>query len=228
MPDTTDLEARAAGLPSMGGVEIGPRLRAAARGAAPGTAIVEVGCWLGAGTAQLALGLREAERLREVDIHCFDRFRATGSEVEKAGRFNVTLMKDADTRPVVEGFLAPFGASIRLHRGSILDARWSGPPISVYVDDASKTDRLWEHSVATFSPHWIVGSTVLVLMDFFYYRRSGREDHRCQQRFVDRHSGCFEEIARSDKTSALILRYIAALPLQRLPLRSRIRQLVGL
>ena len=46
-------------IPSMGGMEIGPALREFARAAGPNKAIVEVGCWLGAGTAQLALGVLE-------------------------------------------------------------------------------------------------------------------------------------------------------------------------
>ena len=51
-------------IPSMGGTEIGALLREAARNAPSNTAIVEVGCWLGAGTAQLALGIRERQNPR--------------------------------------------------------------------------------------------------------------------------------------------------------------------
>jgi predicted O-methyltransferase YrrM len=54
-----ELELLASRIPSMGGTEIGAQLRRAARLAPANTAIVEVGSWLGAGTAQLALGVRD-------------------------------------------------------------------------------------------------------------------------------------------------------------------------
>src|SRR5690606_12370375 len=50
------LERLADEFPSMGGKKIGPFLRKLARAAPSHTAIVEVGSWLGAGTAQLAIG----------------------------------------------------------------------------------------------------------------------------------------------------------------------------
>ena len=227
MDETADLERKAAAFPSMGGVQIGHHLRAAARAARPGSAVVEVGCWLGAGTAQLALGLREGGRLGDVQVHCFDRFTVSGSEAEKAAAFGLTLQPRQDSRPVVAASLEPFGADVRLHRGSILGARWSGPAISVYVDDASKSPRLWSHAVATFAPHWIVGETRLLLMDFFYYQKTGRADHRCQQDFLDQHRDCFEEIGREPGTSLMALRYVRALPPQRMPWRSRLRQVIG-
>ena len=72
MTDSMDLYAMANRIPSMGGREIGPVLRNLARHAPAGTSIVEVGTWLGAGTAQLALGIRERARPSEVALHCYD------------------------------------------------------------------------------------------------------------------------------------------------------------
>ena len=59
-------------------------LRNLARHAPAGTSIVEVGTWLGAGTAQLALGIRERARPSEVALHCYDRWQANRSEITKA------------------------------------------------------------------------------------------------------------------------------------------------
>ena len=58
-----DLNDIADGIPSMGGRRFGSLLRRLACDALSGTSIVEVGCWLGAGTAQLALALLRKSKL---------------------------------------------------------------------------------------------------------------------------------------------------------------------
>lgn len=83
--DIAALELRAAEIPAMGGREMGEFLRAAAReDAIPGTAIVELGCWFGAGAAQLTLGLHDRTNSDGVAIHCFDRWKANEAEAAKA------------------------------------------------------------------------------------------------------------------------------------------------
>ena len=101
-PETfADLKAVADQIPSMGGRKIGAWLRQAARDAPSNTSIVEVGCWLGAGTAQLALGIRERPYPKDVSLHCYDRWKATTSEVDKALRWPLAkpLQESARTLP---------------------------------------------------------------------------------------------------------------------------------
>ena len=155
------------------------------RDAPGGTSIVEVGCWLGAGTAQLALGLREREREGRVLLHCFDRWQAQSVEIVKAAQKGVSVSVLENTLPRVQRTLEPFEVPIQFHQGDLMHARWEGSPISVYVDDASKTLPLFYHSLATFAPFWIPGETVILLMDFHLWEKTGVATHQCQQRFVE-------------------------------------------
>lgn len=157
-------EARAAALPHMGGAVIGPMLRELARGVPEGRAIVEVGCWLGAATAWLLMGAED-----DVAVHCFDRFFCPPRDVAKAAGFGLRVTPWADTRPLVAGLLAPFGANVALHKTRIRDIpAWSGPPIGLYVDDASKRGHDWMHVMRVFRPHFVPQQTRLVLMDYHW------------------------------------------------------------
>ena len=198
-----DLDHLASQLPSMGGTDIGPLLRQVTRDAPGGTSIVEVGCWLGAGTAQLALGIRERDAPGTVSLHCYDRWEANEAEVEKAARAGVTLSSGQDTLSFTEMNLEPFGVPVRFHKADIRDAQWNGGPISVYVDDVSKLPRLFYHSLVTFGPSWIPGQTVVVFMDYHIWKVSGVPGHRCQMEFVAAHGDCFESIEYDDPTSTV-------------------------
>ena len=198
-----DLEAAAARIPSMGGRKLAPLLREAARRAPGGTAIVEVGCWIGSGTAQLALGIRGRER-PDVALHSFDRWRTTHpGQIARAAREGLRLEPSEDTLPRVRRSLEPFGVPVRFHRGEIEHARWNGGPISVYVDDASKRLPIFCHALATFAPSWIPGETTIFLMDF----------HKAefQRRFIEAAGGCFEPLEVRVRTALAMFRYKVAL-----------------
>lgn len=192
--DETDLYRMANRLPSMGGARIGPLLRRLAHGAPAGTSIVEVGSWLGAGTAQLALGVRERRCTDDVTIHCYDRWRADRTERTKAATFGVRLVPREDTLPRVRRALEPFGVPLRFHQGDIRLARWDGGPISVFVDDTSKTPDLFAQSLRTFGPSWIPGETTIVLMDYAFWQKSGKLEHRVQVEFIESNRRCFERL----------------------------------
>lgn len=174
----TDLLKAAWALPSMGGREIGTALMMLAEAVPPGQAIVEVGCWMGSGTAHMALGARE----NGTPIHCFDRWKANLAEVRKAAQFGVTLERGQDTLPLVRENLEPFGADIAFHQGGLLKSAWSGGPIGLYVDDASKSPELWHHAVRTFIPNVPVGG-FLVLMDFYFFEKAGAR-YKAQYRWM--------------------------------------------
>lgn len=212
-----DLERHARSIPSMGGRGIAATLRAVAAEAASGTAIVEVGSWMGASAARLAMGLGDAGRLSEVTIHCFDRWNASGDEVAKAARHGIELAPGDDLLPLVEEHLAPFGASVVFHKGDVRAAAWDGTPVSVHVDDAAKTPIPFFHVLRTFGPSWIPGATIVVLMDYFLYekRTAGSRLFRCQRDFIEANAEHFEpwgdtERPRSDK-SAAVFRYVREL-----------------
>ena len=179
MTDSVGLYAMANRIPSMGGREIGPVLRNLARHAPAGTSIVEVGTWLGAGTAQLALGIRERARPSEVALHCYDRWQANRSEITKAAGCGVHLAFEEDTLPRVRRTLDPFGVPVEYHKGELLGVQWDGGPISVYVDDATKMPEAFLHALRTFGPSWVPGTTRLVFMDYDYWRTSGASAINC-------------------------------------------------
>jgi hypothetical protein len=181
-------------IPSMGGREIGPLLRQFAREAPANSSVVEVGCWLGAGTIQLALGIREGAGSDSVQLHCYDRWQANAPEVEKAARQGLRLTEGEDLLPHVKRVLDAIGATIQYNKGDIRQARWHDGPISFYVDDASKTPKLFYHALTTFGPHWIRGVTKIVLMDYDIWKKTGDERHECQKEFIQENQDCFEPI----------------------------------
>ncbi len=190
-----ELERLTTQIPSMGGTEIGAQLREAARRAPPKTSIVEVGSWLGAGTAQLALGLREREQDGSIDIHCYDRWVANEPEVEKAARMkSLSLHVGQDTLPLVMDTLRPFGVPISFMKVDLRAAVWNGGPISIYIDDAAKTPPKFLHVLKTFGPYWIPGVTLVVLMDFHFWKKTGADRHKAQMRFLESHRDHFDPV----------------------------------
>ncbi|HET6499027.1 MAG TPA: hypothetical protein VFH17_08260 [Coriobacteriia bacterium] len=199
-------------IPSMGGREIGRDLREWAAACPDGSAIVELGCWLGAGTAQMALGVRHSGR--SVVVHAYDAFEASAGEVAKAAAHGVRLRDGQDTSGRVFETLHEIGALVTLHKGDIRKARYAGPPISLHVDDCCKRNYLFLPALRTFGPHWIAGQTVVVLMDFWYFERPGVDRAlRFQHDWMAEHAGCFEVIReRMPGTSAAAWRYVGGEP----------------
>ena len=202
------LEALAQRIPSMGGHKLSGLLREAAAGAPSGTSIVEVGCWLGAGTAQLALGILDREDRTGVHLHCYDRWEANAAEVAKAAKADVHFSAGDDTLPLVDKFLQPFGVPISYHKGDILKATWNDGPISVYVDDAAKKPFLFNHMLKTFGPHWIPRKTILVLMDYSIWKKSALREHGWQMEFMESHQRHFEPVRRR---GVAVFRYLRSL-----------------
>lgn len=188
----TPLEKAAAAIPSMGGRHIGHILRRHAAEVLPGRAIVELGVFLGSGTAQLALGLRDSSR--PVEIHCYDRFETRAHEKHMAEKEGVKLASHEDTVPRVQASLAPFGVPVVLHKGDIRLAKWKGPQIGMHVDDACKREPAFTSALRTFSPWWVPGETVVVLMDFYYFTRKPGIGLEFQYNWMHEHARCFQQI----------------------------------
>ena len=203
---TEELRAYARTFPSQGGVEIGPWLEKYAAAVPPASLIVEVGCWLGAGTAFLALGAPD-----DAIIHVFDRWHATAEEVDKAAKFGVKLTEGQDTLAMVAERLAPFREDIQYHQGNIKTITWDEGPIALYVDDATKVAPLWERAMAVFKPHFVPRETILVLMDYHFDEKAPREPEKyaAQKRYMAAYPKEFELIEdRMAGTTAAAFRYL--------------------
>lgn len=168
--------------PHMGGVAIGPWLRSYAAMVPPEQAIVETGSWLGGGTAQLASTAR-------CPIHVYDQFCARSAEVEKAKAFDVELTERKDTLSLVKKSLESFDADISYHRGSIVCAKYHGPPIGLFVNDAGK--KLLPKILKIFQPHF-APRAIVVLMD--YHFREGQ--HFDGEQIEDRIGGTTTAVFR--------------------------------
>jgi len=187
------LEKKAVAIPSMGGRAIGSFLQQAVTNARGNTNVIEVGSWLGAGTAQLAIGAMKRSDPYDIKIHAYDRFEASKGEVKKAGMQGVTLFPGADTLPKVKELLSGFEEQIVFHKVSLENIVYTEKkPISVYVDDAAKTPDTFTHMLKIFSSYWIPGETILVFMDFNYHLKCpDKPDLKFQKFIVDNHPEAF-------------------------------------
>ena len=186
-PDPHDVVCRA---PTLRGTRAGLLLRRLARDAPDGTSIVQVGCWLGAETAQLALGLRERRDPEAVRMHCYDRWQATGDDAKRAARRGMRLRPGDDRRPLVRSRLEPLRLAIGLHDAARGVAPWKGGPISVYVDD-SESPELFHEALRRFGRSWIPGRTVVAFMDVRLWN--------VRKRVLESAGRCFEPLGADDQ-----------------------------
>ena len=186
-PDLLTLAER---IPNQSGPAVAQRLQLYASTVHQGQAIVELGVWMGYCTAHLALAAPAG-----VVVHGYDHFHAHADSRKKAARSGIEFAAKEDTLPKVRELLAPFGGIV-LHKGGIKTARWPGPAIGLHVDDACKRERQFLEALRIFSPWWVAGETIVVLMDFYYFEKKDIPGLRFQHDFV-RRSGCFEEIWRA-------------------------------
>jgi len=181
------------------------------------SAIVELGCWLGAGTAFLAIGANQSG----ASIHVYDRFKASVDEVVKARKFGVDLIEGQDTLPLVKGYMAPYRRHnlvdpIRIHFNrcnlkdpsyGMYDAIWHNG-IGLYVDDATKVQEIWQRAIDKFFLSFIPGKTILVLMDYHFDEKAG-DKYAAQKRYMIEHGDEFEMIAdRLEGTTTAVFRYL--------------------
>ena len=157
-------------IPHMGGVDIGPWLKAYAEKVPEGQSIVEVGCWLGGGT----------QYLTHDPLYVYDRFSATKSEVSKALAQGVQLTQGQDTLPLVKRNLRK---GINFIAGDIRHATYDGPPIGMYVDDASK--KQWAKVIRIFELHF-APNAVLFLQDYDYPMCHAQREYADKWRMVER------------------------------------------
>jgi hypothetical protein len=200
-----DLEEHARMIPSMGGFTVRSYLRDAAAAVRPGHAIVEVGAWLGSGTAQVCMGVRQSGQA--TPICCFDRWTASGSEVVKAAAAGVKLHGGENLLPHIQDNLAPYACNITYWRGDIRKATWDGRPIGLYIDDAAKRADKFLHVMATFGPSFVPGVTVLILMDYYYFESRPKDAGLLYQKhYMEGHKE-FQFVRRLDNSVAAMFKY---------------------
>ena len=198
-------------IPSMGGGALKDLFFVNAKEATDGSAIVELGTWLGAGTKHIADGVKASGN--NVEIHTYDDFIIRGNEVQKAAKFGVKVEANKNCLPLVKKFLSAYN-NIIFHKGEITKTEWNKKPIHMYIDDACKYEENFIKALKIFSPYWIPGKTIIVLMDFYFYLlRSYDEGLKFQFDFIKSHSDNFKPIIKYEKLCTAVFLYKGGLKL---------------
>ena len=194
-------------IPSMGGREMGPEYNAAISVMDNGLTVVEVGSWLGAGTAQLALAMFEHGKDKSV-LHVYDRWKANGSEVKKAKRQGIKIKNGEDTLPIVRKLLVKFIKRVKIgfHRCNIKDIKYSGGDIGVFVIDAGKREGAFDTVIEKFEPYFVPGKTICFFMDYYYYLHKEMPGLEFQQEYIEG-SGKYKEIGKKEELSCSVQIY---------------------
>jgi hypothetical protein len=169
-----------------------------------GLHIVEVGSWLGACTAQIALGLVESGKYNP--IYVYDHFTCRdASQIEKAAAVGYQLIKGKEYLTDFQNTIDKFGKEYYTMSGDTRKATWDKKKrIGLYIDDASKKQEAFDHAVKTFFPAFMPGVTVVMLLDFYYYEK--KPQYKYQKEWMDAHKNNFKLIGRiPDSVNAVFL-----------------------
>jgi hypothetical protein len=183
---------RVTDIPSMGAQSIGPQLRAYAAQVTDGQSIVEVGAWLGAGTAYMALGIQDSGQ--DVHIHVYDRFTASESERRKAKQQGWVIR--GDTSKLVKKSLKDLGlmSYVTLYKGSVSSQVWDGGPIGMFVLDTCKREKAFLSVIQKYAPSWIPGETIVVLMDYWYFQHNNSPGLEFQYEWMQKNNAHFRPL----------------------------------
>ncbi len=183
-------------IPSMGGRQIREHISEAVKNIKPNRTIVELGTWLGAATAQIALALMVYEK--DNMIYTYDKFIAKGRQIEKAQAQGWELVEGEDYLQLVIDALSVFNCRITYVKGSISSNRYTGGKIGLYIDDAAKQKKNFDYCIREFSPHFIPGETICIFMDYYLWQNTGDMNHKYQFNFMQEHKDNFQHLKDID------------------------------
>lgn len=176
---------------------------------------VECGTWFGRTAIALATGLATRHaRIRSIGpgpaLWLFDKWQANAEEVKKAARFGVTIREGQDLRPLAVANIERCCHNITLFttKGRIEDFEYpAGIPIEIFVLDAAKRNPSFSRVIQKFSPWFIKGKTIIVLLDYYFFRSLPLDDHRrcefeIQYRWANKNSASLEPLHDLDSDTA--------------------------
>ena len=202
--DKEELKARL--IPAMTDLACRRKVREYAKNIERGS-IVEVGAWMGACTSYAAMGLIDGKKNTKIDIHVYDQFKATRSEVEKAEGYALCLYKGEHTKYAFRNFMNPWWNRVNIitHIGSIANSSWIRKPIGLYLDDASKRKVNFSHAMRIFKPYFIPGKTYLFMMDYFYFEKRDDPEYLTQKEYFKKHKDEFQFVERISEDASLAI-----------------------
>jgi hypothetical protein len=133
--------------------------------------IVEIGTWLGASTIFIAAGLRDAwaefnegEPGEHPKMHAYDRFlwNAKSHSHKAGGPLQVEMIDAFYTN------LGPLRKYVETHAGELINAKWTGEPISYLACDGPKRVREISQTFTKFGVHLKPGA-ITSWQDFAYF-----------------------------------------------------------
>lgn len=134
--------------------------------------VVDLGCWLGATTVSLALGLKDASRLQNSGkiIYAYDLFQwnhvfnqhVVGTELEKL------FIEGDDFIGEYEKNVASYRDVIEIRR-DIISSGWHGENIEFLLIDAMKTPEVAKAIVTGFYPYLMPKVSFVYHQDFDHY-----------------------------------------------------------
>lgn len=124
-------------------------------------AVVELGAWLGASTAYIAAGMRDAGAGR---AHVYDRFVWKPESHNKKAGGPIGMSQ----REAFERNLGPLMEHVDVHAGDLSSVRWRGGPVSLLICDAPKRIAEISSVLTTFAGSMQAGS-IMAWQDFGYF-----------------------------------------------------------
>jgi tetratricopeptide (TPR) repeat protein len=127
-------------------------------------AVVELGCWLGAGTVALAAGLRD--RGLSSRVIAVDRFVWRGTP--NARVISAGLADGKEFEPAFRKYTQVLAPWIEPLRVDLTDFQWNGGPIEILVVDAPKKRADVMRFLKAFGPALIPGKSLVAFQDYLY------------------------------------------------------------
>ena len=131
-------------------------------------AIVDLGCFAGGSSAHLAEGNRQGGGT--APVFAYDNFTATRkSKQNQLYPKGIAPFDGSDMLPLSQRLLAPW-PNVTPRKGRIEDSVWTDGPISLLVQDASKTDETMDQMAEIFFPHLVAGQSLIVQQDELHWK----------------------------------------------------------
>lgn len=167
-----------------------------------GSNVVQLGCWLGAGTSAVLQGCAEQPL---ITVHCYDRWKASEKEVLKAAHSGVKISRGQDLLPIFRSNVGDYSDEVKVHRCEFENISFIPGNISFMIVDGGKGKRTFFSVMKRFSSSWIAETTVVALLDFWHFRNvsPGKMHlHLHQKQFVEANSESFRRVSSPDDTES--------------------------
>lgn len=172
---------------------------------------VELGSWLGGTAVPLLEGLVKSGYNRP--FYAFDRWQANIRQVGKAEKKGIKIKDGQNLEQLFLKNTMSVYSNIKSYKGEIIDTikSYPGEPIEICLFDAPKRDPIFSIAIDALAKYWIPGTTVLGLLDYYFYLRKPKNLQArfiAPVEFIESHKNHFTKIAEWPKsTESVFFRY---------------------